>query len=108
MNALAVVVPSEWYENAPISILEAFALGKPVIGSRIGGIPEMIDEGVNGYLFEPGNVDDLRDKMEFMVNLPRNIISDMGQAGRRRVEKEYNPEYHFKKLIDIYHRVLQE
>ena len=63
-NALAVVVPSEWYENAPISILEAMAFGKPVIGARIGGIPEMIDDGLNGYLFEPRDVDDLREKLE--------------------------------------------
>src|SRR4030042_586656 len=53
-SAKAIVVPSECYENAPLSILEAFAYGKPVIGARIGGIPEMIEDGVNGFLFEPG------------------------------------------------------
>ena len=47
-NALSVVVPSEWYENAPLSVLEAMAYGKPVIGAKIGGIPEMIEDGVDG------------------------------------------------------------
>jgi glycosyltransferase involved in cell wall biosynthesis len=105
-SALSVIVPSEWYENAPISILESFASGKPVIGSRIGGIPEMIDEGVNGYLFEPGNVDDLREKLELILSLSGKEISKMGQAARRKVEEKYNPGLHYEKLMDIYRRVL--
>ena len=58
-SARAVVVPSEWYENCPMSVLEAKALGVPVIGARIGGIPELVRDGRDGYLFEPGNVVDL-------------------------------------------------
>ncbi len=103
-NALAVIVPSEWYENAPISILEALAFGKPVVGSQIGGIPEMIDDAVNGYLFEPGNVDDLREKLELVLSMPDKHISEMGQAARQKVEREYNAELHYERLMDIYHR----
>ena len=106
-NALAVIVPSEWYENAPISILEALAFGKPVVGAQIGGIPEMIDEGVNGYLFEPGNVDDLKEKLELILSMPDRQISEMGQAARQKVEREYNPELHYERLMDIYHRALE-
>jgi glycosyltransferase involved in cell wall biosynthesis len=105
-NALAVIVPSEWYENAPISILEALAFGKPVLGARIGGIPEMIDEGVNGYLFETGNVDDLRKKLERILSMPDKKISNMGQAARQKVEREYNAELHYEMLMNIYHRAL--
>ena len=106
-KSLAVVVPSEWYENAPISVLEAFALGKPVVGSRIGGIPEMIVDGVNGCLFKPGDMNDLRDKLELIISLSNRHISEMGQAGRQKVEREYNSELHYEKLMDIYHRALE-
>jgi glycosyltransferase involved in cell wall biosynthesis len=107
-KALAVIVPSEWYENAPISILEAFAYGKPVIGSRIGGIPEMIDEEINGYLFDPGNADDLREKLELVLSMPDAHISKMGQAARQKVEREYNAELHYERLMAVYHRALSE
>ena len=105
-NALAVIVPSEWYENAPISILEAFALGKPVVGSRIGGIPEMIEEGVNGYLLEPGNADDLRKRLELIFSMTAEHIGEIGQAARQKVEREYNAELHYTRLMDIYHKAL--
>lgn len=105
-DAVAVVMPSMCYENAPLSILESFGFGKPVIGSRIGGIPEMIDEGVNGYLFEPGNVDDLREKIELMLSMSDRQIREMGQAARQKVEREYNSELHYERLMEIYHRAL--
>jgi glycosyltransferase involved in cell wall biosynthesis len=107
-NARAVIVPSICYENAPLSILESFACGKPVIASRIGGIPEMIDDGVNGFLFEPGNEDDLREKLELILSMPDPQISEMGQAARQKVEKEYNAELHYERLMAVYHRALSE
>ena len=58
-----VIVPSEWYENCSMVLLEAMALGKPVIGSRIGGIPEQVEDGVSGFLFEMGNVAELAERM---------------------------------------------
>ena len=105
-DALAVIVPSEWYENASISILESFAFGKPVIGSRIGGIPEMVEEGLNGYLFEPGNADDLKDKLELMLSKPKKDIEQMGKAARDKVEKEYNAELHYERLMKVYNKAL--
>ena len=105
-NALAVVVPSEWYENAPISVLEALAFGKPVVGARIGGIPEMIKDGVNGYLFTPGHVDDLCEKLEFPLSMSEENIRNMGQAARQKVEREYNPELHYERLIELYSNAL--
>lgn len=107
-GALGVIIPSEWYENAPISVLEAFGFGKPVIASRIGGIPEMIDDGVNGYLFEPGNTIDLRNKLEELLDMPDGRIRDMGKAARRKVEKEYSAEMHYERLLTVYHRALSK
>lgn len=105
-NALAVVVPSEWYENAPMSILESFAYGKPVVGARIGGIPEMIDEGINGFLFESGNELDLKNKMEKILNISETEISEIGQEARQKVERKFNAELHYERLIEIYQKAL--
>jgi glycosyltransferase involved in cell wall biosynthesis len=105
-NALAVILSSELYENAPLSILESFAYGKLVIGSRVGGIPELIDDGINGFLFEAGNIDDLREKLEIVLNMSSKGISEMGRAARQKAEKHYDAELHYEKLIALYHRVL--
>ena len=103
-NALAVTAPSEWYENAPISILESFAYGKPVIGSRIGGIPEMIDDGINGFLFESGNAIDLKNKLELILGISDKEIGEMGKAARQKVELQYNAELHYERLMDVYRK----
>ena len=104
----AVIMPSEWYENAPLSLLEAFAYGKPVVGARIGGIPEMIDDGINGILFESGNVDSLQDKIEMVSTMPESKIVQMGKAAREKVEKEYNAEVHYKRLMEVYERAVSD
>ncbi|MBC8440366.1 MAG: glycosyltransferase [Deltaproteobacteria bacterium] len=105
-NARAIVVPSEWYENAPISILEAFAYGKPVVGARIGGIPEMINEGKDGILFESGNVDDLAEKITVFLSYSNSRIVEMGKAAREKAEENYNPVMHYEKLIDVYQKAI--
>ncbi len=105
-EAKVVIMPSEWYENAPLSLLEAFAWGKPVIGARIGGIPEMIDNGVNGYLFESGNAEDLRMKLEMFLSLPREYVIEMGMAARSKVAREFSAGSHFKRLMQVYREAL--
>lgn len=104
-NAMFVVIPSEWYENGPMSLYEAFALGKPVIGSRIGGVPELIEHGANGLLFEPGNADDLREKINYLLE-HKPLIPQMGRAARDKVEREYNVARHYEAMMDVYKRVL--
>jgi len=101
-SARAVVVPSEWYENAPMAILEAFSHGKPVIGARIGGVPEMIDDGVNGFLFEPGDAEDLRNKLESFLALPEGRVREMGRAARSTVQTEYSAASHYNRLMQAY------
>lgn len=107
-EARAVVLPSEWYENAPMSIIESMAYGKPVIGARIGGIPEMIDHEVNGFLFEPGDAEDLREKLELVATLPDGNLSELGKAAREKAEREYGAELHYERLMEVYHKVLGE
>ena len=66
-----VIVPSKWYENNPMTIIESYCFGVPVIGSRIGGIPEIIDEGKTGFTYEMGNVDDLVVALTKGINLSK-------------------------------------
>ncbi|MCK4322721.1 glycosyltransferase family 4 protein [candidate division WOR-3 bacterium] len=106
-GASFVVLPSEWYENLPNSILEAFASGKPVVGSRIGGIPELVRDGETGLLFEPGNSNDLAEKMQWMIKHPKER-QEMGQRARELVEKEYNSKLHYKRLMKVYKMALNE
>lgn len=98
----ALVLPSEWYENAPMSILEAYALGRPVIGARIGGIPEMIDTGETGFLFESGNVDALAAEMERVAALPDAQLQRLGAAARQRVVRDYSNQTYFANMLALY------
>lgn len=68
-----LVAPSIWQENAPLIIQEAFLSNTPVLASRIGGIPELVSDGVNGLLFNPGDAQDLKDKIEYVINSPEVI-----------------------------------
>lgn len=96
-----VIVPSEWYENNPMSVIESFALEKPVIGSRIGGIPELIQNGERGLTFEPGNADELRTKISWLYERPHKIAS-MGLNARRFIEEELGAEKHYDRLMFVY------
>lgn len=107
-RALAVVLPSVCYENAPLSILEASAYGKPVIGSAIGGIPEMIDDGRNGFLFTPGNEIHLAEKMKNLLSLTRESLIAMGKAAREKITNDFSADAHYQKLMSIYNSLLHQ
>jgi len=104
-KSMFVVVPSAWYENNPLSVLEAFALGKPVIGSRIGGLPELIKDHRTGLTFEEGNIEDLREKISYLLDNPHRI-TEMGRNARNFVEINYNSTKIYKKLIKIYSKLI--
>lgn len=100
--ARAVVVPSELYENAPISVMEAAAMAKPVIGARIGGIPELIREGQTGVLFESGSVDSLAEALRRVEALPEDSIEQMGRAARRWMQSEFSPSHYRERMLSLY------
>ena len=105
LNSLCTVLPSEWYENCPMSILESFAYGKPVIGTTIGGIPELIDNEVNGFLVPPKEPEQLRDRLLWMSEHKTEAI-EMGKAARKKVETEFNADIHYEKIMNVYQRLL--
>ena len=106
-KAKAIIIPSEWYENYPYSGLEAMAYGKPIIGSRIGGLPEQVEDGVTGFLFEPFNPVDLAAKINLLNSLPQEKIKEMGRRGREKVEKENNSAIYLKRITEIYESVIE-
>jgi glycosyltransferase involved in cell wall biosynthesis len=103
-GARFVVVPSECYENCPFSVLESFAMGKPVLGAAIGGIPELIDDGTDGLLFRPGDPADLREKIRRLGGDDEQLVA-MGRRARRKVEERFGLESHYRKLMAAYRRV---
>jgi glycosyltransferase involved in cell wall biosynthesis len=103
-QATFLIIPSECYENAPMSILEAFAYGKPVIGSNIGGIPEQVVQDETGLLFEASNAESLADAVLFLWK-DRSKVESMGRAARHRIKTVFSAERHTEKLLEIYHDV---
>lgn len=104
-KSMFVVLPSEWYENNPRAIIEGFALGKPAIGSRIGGIPELVRDDETGFTFQAGDLEDLKKKILLLVKNPEKILL-MGKRARSFVEQELNPEKHYEKLMEIYKQAM--
>ena len=103
--ARVVVLPSEWYENAPMSVLESFALGKPVVGARIGGIPEMIEAGQNGWIFESRDVEQLAETLREVALAENSRLIDMGRNGRLGVEQNFNRARYLREILAVYAEV---
>jgi len=100
------VLPSIWYENFPVSIQEAFCCSTPVIGSSIGGIPELIQDGYNGFLFEPGNIEELKNIFENLANEPIKL-KKMGKNAFESV-KEFDMKKHTEKLEEVYEDAIKK
>ena len=106
-GAKFVILPSVWYENYPVSLLEAGALGKAVVGARLGGIPEIISDGENGFLAEPNSADDLREKIQHLFG-DDELCERMGRRAREMVIENNSPEEHYKKIVEIYKQLTNE
>lgn len=104
--AAAAVVPSTWYENAPLSVLEPMACGTPVVASAIGGIPELVRDGVDGLLVEPGSVGSLAAALRALA-ADEKAARDMGAAARGRVREEFSPGRHIDALLHTYDLALR-
>jgi len=99
-RCLFAVVPSRWYDNCPMAILESFAHNKPVVASNIGGIPEQITDGC-GLLSEPDDPDDLAKQIQLLLDGPE-LRRQMGRAAGERVAKEYSPQLHCDRLLGLF------
>lgn len=96
-NSRAVVIPSEWYENGPYSAIEAMALGKPLIVSNLGGLPELVSDKVNGLIFD--SIEKLRDSITYMINLSMDEYSLMCEESYNRAYKLHLAEDYVEKLL---------
>lgn len=94
-----MVIPSECSENNPLTVIESQSLGTPVLGARIGGIPELIEEGVSGMTFTSGDVEDLKDKIQMMFNHQ----FDYERIAENAISR-YSSETYYEKLLGYYER----
>lgn len=106
MNRVHVVcVPSMWDEAFPYSILEAMAMARPVVASRVGGLPEVVEEGVTGKLFERGNVQELAQILNEMDNSRSHLVK-MGERAREVQQAEYTVPKMAERIEAVYRRAL--
>lgn len=100
-SSRALVMPSLWYEGFPMVLVEAFANGLPIIGSRLGAVAELVEDGVTGLLFEPGSAHDLAAKLRWALDHPAEMAM-MGRAARDRYERCYTAQANYEKLMGVY------
>lgn len=100
-NSLFVVCPSEWYENMPYSIVEAMLLGKPVVGSRIGGIPEFVVDRYTGLTFEPANIRDLADKINCLL-WDQEKREAYGRNARDHMTRLVSFDSHYRRMKEVF------
>jgi glycosyltransferase involved in cell wall biosynthesis len=105
-QAAFTIVPSEWYEVSPYSLLQSFAFGKPVIGTDIAGIKDLIDDGVNGLLFKIGDSQNLEDKIRSLYN-SKELIVTMGINARTTVDKYHSYNHYYNETISIFQNLLK-
>lgn len=93
------VVPSIWYENAPLSLIESLCAGTPVLGSSMGGIPELIDDQENGLLFRKGVGLEMEEKLQ-QISQPNNGFDSRSIALKAR--QRFSPETYYQQIITLY------
>jgi len=104
-NARFLVVSSICFETFCLVAAEAMSHGLPVIASRIGALPEVVEDGITGLLFEPGNSEDLASKMKFLWENP-DLCQRMGLAGREKAIKEYSEDVYYDRLMAAYEKAI--
>jgi glycosyltransferase involved in cell wall biosynthesis len=104
-GATAMVLPSVWFEGLPVSVLEAYATGTPVIASRIGSLAEVVIDGVTGLLATPGDDGDLAARLRWASEHSAEM-REMGSNARREYETKYRGGVHLNALLDTYQRLI--
>ncbi len=107
LSAIDIFVLASIFEAFGIALLEAMSMEKPVVGSASGGIPEIIEDGVNGFLFRPGDSKHLAETIEKLIRDER-LRKEMGIKGRKSVEEKFEAKKYVKRLESIYAGLLQE
>ncbi|MGA2496503.1 MAG: glycosyltransferase [Tepidisphaeraceae bacterium] len=107
LSSRAMVLPS-FAEGLPVVIMEALALGRPVVSTSIAGIPELVQPGVNGWLVPAGSVDALAEAMREVLHTPVERLTEMGLAGRQRVLEMHNASREAAKLAELFRRAVGE
>lgn len=106
-RAYFVIVPSEWYENNPMTIIEAYSVGTPVIGARIGGIPEIVAENETGYQFESGNSKSLIDTIVKADSLSKTEYETLSSGTLHFAHNNLSSESYFPRLTAFYKQFLK-
>ena len=106
-NCIATILPCNWFEIFGMTNIESFINGKPVVASDIGGIPEIVEHNVNGLLFEPTNVEQLKECILTYWNNPELVI-EHGKNGYQKAKTQYTEEKYYNELIKIYEEVVNE
>lgn len=107
-NAQFVVVPSQWYENNPMTIVEAYSFGTPVIGSDLGGIPEIIENGSTGFIFKHESRDSLIHALNSAKEISNQGYSQMSRNAYRFYETHFSEEGYTEKLVEFYMKILNK
>ncbi len=105
-GARFLLFPSEWYECFPVTLVEAFACGVPVIASRLGAMAEIVEDGRTGLHFAPKDSEDLAAKVEWAWNHPEHI-REMGHEARAEHEAKYTAERNYQTLMEIYQKAME-
>lgn len=100
-----VTVPSICFENCPYSVLEATEIGKPIIGSKIGGIPELVKDDVNGYTYTYDCIDDLTDKLRILFENDEKV-NEFSNNSKRLYKENYSAEAYYNKLMTVYNKYI--
>ena len=103
-NARAIVLPSVWFEGFPTVLVEAMLHRKPIICSDIGGLSDIVDDGVTGFLVKPGDAQDLAEKMKILWDDPE-LCKKMGEAGRNKAMTEYSNDKYYERLMRVFNKV---
>ena len=104
----ALVIPSECYENCPYSVMEALSCGKPVVGSRSGGIPELVQPGKTGFTFAPGDAKDLAGAMQQMLDLPAEEYTRFCKNAVEFARSAFDAQRYLAQLTDLYQKLIKE
>ena len=105
-KARFIVIPSTWYENCPYSAIETQAIGKPIIGANIGGIPELVKDKENGLIYKCDDINELAEKMNLLFENDK-LVKEYSKNAKEFARKEYSIEKYYKRLIDIYDKLIK-